>query len=310
MNEPDWAYRTGRSGNLSWDILQTYFAKAAVAIHQNSNILTTVGIAMSKYNSDTCPGAEGNKISNAALQAKVNNPAAKVDFYSTHYYDWMGSMWGVPFYETPLAFGLETSKPAIIGEFPANGTTGNTTTQDYENGYQNGWQGAQAWSSNGVDSQGNFNTLIPATNAFKDNHYDLVFLDPRETQPPTIPTGLTATALSSRQITLSWTASSDNIGVTGYRVYRNGTQIAITTGTTYTNVGLTPNTQYTYRLAAYDAAGNNSAQSIQFIITTQASNIPSPWEFNDVGSPAQTGDASYYNGEFTLTGGALTYSVI
>jgi hypothetical protein len=174
-NEPDWIYEDAAAGNLSWDVLQTYFAKAAVAIHQNSNILVTVGIAMAKYNSDTVSGAQGNKISDAALQAKVNSPAAKVDFYSTHYYDWMGQYWGVPFYNTPAAFGLGTSKPALIGETPANGTTGHTLTQDYESGYTNGWQGAMAWTSNGVDSQGNFSTLVPATNAFRNNHTNLVF---------------------------------------------------------------------------------------------------------------------------------------
>jgi hypothetical protein len=174
-NEPDWIYEDAANGNLSWDVLQTYFAKAAVAIHQNSNILVTVGMAMVKYNSDTVSGSQGNKISDAALKAKVNNAAAKVDFYSTHYYDWMGQYWGVPFYQTPAAFGLETSKPALIGETPANGTTGHTLTQDYENAYTNGWQGVQPWTSNGVDGQGNFNTLVPATNAFRNNHGALVF---------------------------------------------------------------------------------------------------------------------------------------
>ncbi|HEY5586152.1 MAG TPA: hypothetical protein VIK78_16880 [Ruminiclostridium sp.] len=175
MNEPDWVYEDAACGNISWDRMQTYFAKAAVAIHANSSILVNVGIAMSKYNSDTCSGAVGNKVSNAALQAKVNDSRAKVDFYSPHYYDWMGAYWGVPFYESTLAFGLETSKPAIVGECPANGTTGHTLTQDYESGYNYGWQGAMAWSSNGVDSQGGFDQLTPATRAFRDNHYSLVF---------------------------------------------------------------------------------------------------------------------------------------
>lgn len=175
MNEPDWVYEDAACGNISWDRLQTYFAKAAVAVHANSNILVTVGIAMAKYNSETCTGAEGNKISDSALIAKVNDSRAKVDFYSTHYYDWMGQYWGVPFYGTPAAYGLDTSKPAVLGECPANGTTGHTLTQDYENGFINGWQGALAWSSNGVDYMGGFDQLTPATRAFRDNHYNLVF---------------------------------------------------------------------------------------------------------------------------------------
>lgn len=175
VNEPDWIYEDAANGNLSWAVLQRYFAKAAVAIHSNSQILVTVGMAMVKYNSDTVSGAQGNKISDAALQAQVNQAGAKVDFYSVHYYDWMGQYWGNPFYQTPAAFGLGTSKPALLGETPGNGTSGHTLTQDYESGYANGWQGAQAWTSNGVDGNGNFSTLIPATNAFRTNHAALVF---------------------------------------------------------------------------------------------------------------------------------------
>ena len=83
-----------------------------------------------------------------------------------------------------------------------------------------------------------------------------------DTEAPSIPTGLAATAVSSSRIDLSWNPSSDNIGVAGYIVYRNGTRIATTPGLTYQSGGLTPSTSYTYRVAAYDAAGNVSAQSI------------------------------------------------
>ena len=54
-----------------------------------------------------------------------------------------------------------------------------------------------------------------------------------DTTPPTTPTGLSATAISGSQVNLSWTASTDNVGVTGYRIYRNGTQIATTAATSY-----------------------------------------------------------------------------
>src|SRR5207245_9554946 len=82
-----------------------------------------------------------------------------------------------------------------------------------------------------------------------------------DTTPPSVPTGLTASAVSSSQINLSWTASSDNVGVSGYRVFRGGTQIATTSTTSYANTGLSPSTTYSYTVAAYDDAGNLSAQS-------------------------------------------------
>jgi hypothetical protein len=88
--------------------------------------------------------------------------------------------------------------------------------------------------------------------------------------PPTTPTGLVATAISSSQITLSWTASSSSAGVTGYNIYRNGTKINTSTTTTYPDSGLTALTLYSYTVAAFDAAGNLSAQSSPASATTLA----------------------------------------
>ncbi|MBI5530202.1 MAG: fibronectin type III domain-containing protein [Candidatus Doudnabacteria bacterium] len=101
-----------------------------------------------------------------------------------------------------------------------------------------------------------------------------------DTTAPSTPTGLSATAASGSQINLSWTASTDNVVVTGYKIYRGGTQIATSTTTSYSNTGLTAGTSYTYTVAAYDAAGNTSAQSTSASATTSngpdatAPNIP------------------------------------
>jgi parallel beta-helix repeat protein len=91
-----------------------------------------------------------------------------------------------------------------------------------------------------------------------------------DTTPPTVPTGLTATAVSSTQINLSWTASTDDVRVTGYRIYRNESQITTTASTSYQDTSRSPSTTYTYRVAAYDAAGNVSPQSSQASATTPA----------------------------------------
>jgi chitodextrinase len=83
----------------------------------------------------------------------------------------------------------------------------------------------------------------------------------RDITPPTVPSGITASAASSSQINLSWRASTDQVGVKGYKVYRNRTQIANVTGTSFSESGLAANTTYGYTVSAYDAAGNTSAQS-------------------------------------------------
>jgi chitodextrinase len=92
-----------------------------------------------------------------------------------------------------------------------------------------------------------------------------------DTTAPSTPTGLTATAVSSSQISLSWTAATDNVGVTGYNVFRGGVQIAnLGAVTTFQDNGLTASTTYSYTVRALDAAGNTSAQSSSASATTQA----------------------------------------
>ena len=96
-----------------------------------------------------------------------------------------------------------------------------------------------------------------------------------DTQPPTAPASLTATALGSTSIGLSWPAATDNSGVTGYRIYRAGTQIGTTTALSYTNTGLTPGTTYSYAVRAVDAAGNLSA-SVSASATTPGGDTQPP----------------------------------
>ena len=104
-----------------------------------------------------------------------------------------------------------------------------------------------------------------------------------DTTPPTAPTNLAATAASATQINLSWTASTDNVGVTGYKVERcsvagcaNFVQIATPTGITFNDTGLTASTSYSYRVRANDAAGNNSAYSNTASATTPAAADTTP----------------------------------
>ncbi|MFF0297703.1 glycoside hydrolase family 6 protein [Kitasatospora sp. NPDC004614] len=91
-----------------------------------------------------------------------------------------------------------------------------------------------------------------------------------DTTPPTAPTGLAATTTAG-SVSLTWNAATDNVGVTGYDVYRGGVLIGSTAGTSYTETGLTASTAYSYTVKARDAAGNVSAASAALVATTQAS---------------------------------------
>jgi peptidoglycan hydrolase-like protein with peptidoglycan-binding domain/uncharacterized membrane protein YgcG len=87
--------------------------------------------------------------------------------------------------------------------------------------------------------------------------------------PPSIPTSVTATAISASEIDLSWASSTDNINVAGYDIYQNGIEIATTSNTFYANTGLSASTGYDYYLDAFDAVGNVSATSTAVSATTQ-----------------------------------------
>ncbi len=82
-----------------------------------------------------------------------------------------------------------------------------------------------------------------------------------DTQDPTAPSNLTAKEQSSSEIKLKWDKSTDDTGVAGYYVYRDGTQVANVSTTSYTDSGLDPDTKYTYYVTAYDEAENESDQS-------------------------------------------------
>ncbi len=95
---------------------------------------------------------------------------------------------------------------------------------------------------------------------------------PADTQAPSAPTGLTATAVGTSRIDLSWNVSTDNVGVAGYRVFRDGsaTPLSTVTGTSFADTGLAPGSTHTYRVAAFDAASppNVSALSATATATT------------------------------------------
>jgi len=95
-----------------------------------------------------------------------------------------------------------------------------------------------------------------------------------DTTPPSVPGGLSAAIVSSTQVNLSWTASTDNVGVAGYKVFRNGTQIGTTAGTSFQDTqfpGVTSSTPIGYSVVAYDAAGNTSAPAIIGLVSSRAS---------------------------------------
>ena len=86
--------------------------------------------------------------------------------------------------------------------------------------------------------------------------------------PPSTPTNVAAASGNSTKALLSWTNSTDNVGVAGYQIFRNGVSIATTTQTSYQDTGLTASTAYSYTVIAFDLAGNVSLPSLPASVTT------------------------------------------
>src|SRR3989449_947147 len=89
-----------------------------------------------------------------------------------------------------------------------------------------------------------------------------------DTTPPSTPTGLTGAAAGSTGANLSWSASTDDVGVTAYILLRNGIQVATPATTSFVDTGLSAATTYSYSVSARDAAGNISPNSASVSVTT------------------------------------------
>ena len=171
MNEPDWVHENAECGKVGWDKLSNFFAKCTAAIHENSDELVTVGLGMIKYNSDKF---DGNYVSDEFMTSIAGEKAC-LDFYSTHYYFWQNAYMGYPFEQSPVSFGLDGTKPSVIGEAAVVSESGRTAEQDYENAYNNGWNGVMAWTSNGVDNCGSLEELRPAVTKMRDMIKEKIF---------------------------------------------------------------------------------------------------------------------------------------
>jgi cellulose 1,4-beta-cellobiosidase len=126
-----------------------------------------------------------------------------------------------------------------------------------------------------------------------------------DSTPPSVPSGLAKTGATTTSISLIWADSTDpDSPVTGYKVYRNGTQVGTPTGSSFTDTGLTDGTSYSYTVSAYDPAGNNSAQSAALVVSTPSCTILVTK--NIYGTPATTAYDGYVTYQNKGTGAETT----
>ena len=138
----------------------------------------------------------------------------------------------------------------------------------------NGWMVSPYFQLNGTAADGG--TLWLDDYSMDDCWNSAIYPDPNASSVPSVPTGLSSVAVSSTTIGLTWTSSTDDVAVTGYRIYRDGVEVGTTPTNSYNDIGLSPATPYIYRVAAYDAAGNQSELSGPVTVTTSASSNHAP----------------------------------
>ncbi|WP_460459432.1 Ig-like domain-containing protein [Angustibacter peucedani] len=162
----------------------------------------------------------------------------------------------------PVTVAADASDDTAVTSvtFRVDGTSiGTDTSAPYTAAWGATDVGSHTLTATAVDAAGNSSTSTVHVTV------------PADTTAPSAPSGLTSSDVSQTSVKLSWTASTDDRGVTGYRVVRNGTVLPGTvTGLTFTDSGLAAGTAYTYTVRAVDAAGNVSDDSNTVSVTTTA----------------------------------------
>ena len=125
-----------------------------------------------------------------------------------------------------------------------------------------------------------------------------------DTTPPTAPSGLASSNVTQTSLTLSWNAATDNVGVTGYDVYRNGIKTATVTSTSSNQTGLVCGTTYSLGVVVRDAAGNSSPQA-SLPATTSACSTPPP----PSGGPITITQGGTYTGVWVGNGSGPTVRI-
>ncbi|MGH7146639.1 MAG: fibronectin type III domain-containing protein, partial [Nitrospiraceae bacterium] len=232
------------------DIVFWYEAYLAHSAAEGSSLWHSTGLRIMVGADTTPPTVPGSLSATAAGSSHINlSWTASTDTF------------GVTGYQVERCQGVGCSTFAPVTTVPGTsfGDSGLTAVTSY------------SYRVRATDEAGNLSGYSTEATA--------VTLAP-DTTPPTVPTGLTATAAGSSQINLSWTASTDTVGVTGYLLERcqgagcsSFTQIATPAGTTYSDIGLLAGTTYGYRVRATDADGNLSGYSTPASATTAAAPV-------------------------------------
>ena len=161
--------------------------------------------------------------------------------------------------------GTRTATSIALSWQPSDDDVGVVGYGMYRGGTRVGTSTATTWIFSGLTCGTNYTLAVDAADAANNRSAQSVLMVSTtacsDTQAPTAPTNLNASNVNQTGLTLTWSASSDSVGVTGYDVYRNNTKVATVATTSAAQSGLTCGTTYAFAVSAFDAAGNHSPQT-------------------------------------------------
>jgi fibronectin type 3 domain-containing protein len=309
--------RAGSTSNvLTWTAATDNIGVSAYDVYRNGTYLATAGPNATGYADKTATAGAGYTYQVAARDLAGNTTRASVNVNGgsadTSPPTAPASLTATATGPTTVALSWQasTDNVGVTGYTVYRGTTAIAAVSGSTTSYtDSGLTPGSAYSYTVTASDGAGNVSPPSNQASATTQAD--------TTPPSPPGTPSATSVTSTQVSLSWAASTDDVGVVGYRVVRNGTVIATVSGTTYTDTTVSPGTTYSYQIVAFDAVGN-TASSGTLPVTTPAvgalfsdgfeTGDLSQWTTN-VGMIAETAQAhaGTYGAEESSTGTA-TYA--
>jgi uncharacterized delta-60 repeat protein len=240
----------GSAGTLTTDLAGGTDIAQAVAIQSDGNIVaagrafrSNFDLTLARYLNDVAPTTDATPPTTPTnLTATFNTSTNAIDLSWTAATDNVG-----------IAGYRIFRDGGLVPVSTVNGTT-------FSDGGQSGTHSYAVAAIDAAGNQSGLSNIASATAPVAD------------VTPPTAPGSLIANASSTTTIDLSWSVATDNVGVTGYQVFRDGaaTAIGTTAGTTFGDIGLTPGSTHSYTVAAFDAAGNRSSLSNAASATTFA----------------------------------------
>ena len=264
---PTGLHMTGNSASsidLAWDVATDDVAVTGYKIYRDGSLVTTsttTNLSDSGLNPNTSYSYTVSAYDAASNESARSAPLSVSTLVDT----------APPSVPTNLHQTGQTTSSITIAWNTASDNVGVTGYDIYRNGSLVRTQAGTSYTDTGlaVFSGYNYNvTAHDASNNASNLSTTLVASTAQDTTAPTVPDNVHKTASTVSSITLAWDAASDDVGVAGYRVYRDGSLVGSPGGTSFTDSGLNVSSSYTYTVLAYDLATNQSAQSAPYIFSS------------------------------------------